>query len=173
LEEAKREWVDGEVQKWAEGVRLLAKVASRFPQTAYAGLVKSLQTEWTYLQRVVPDINAAFAPIEKAVVDDFLPLLFGDSSATFEQTRALMAIPVKFAGTGITDPVASAARHHAFSRDVTTAVTTSLISGERLEVAGYLDQAHRIMSRGRAARDGDLEREYSCQKDQFSDRAQR
>ena len=47
--------LDGpEVKKWVAGIEILARIASRFPQTAYAGLVSSLQAEWQYLCRVVP-----------------------------------------------------------------------------------------------------------------------
>lgn len=45
-DEARDKWLEPQVQKWAEGVRQLAMVAKRFPQTAYAGLTKSLQAEW-------------------------------------------------------------------------------------------------------------------------------
>jgi hypothetical protein len=47
-------WMDPKVKKWVAGIGILARIASRFPQTAYAGLVSSLQAEWQYLCRVVP-----------------------------------------------------------------------------------------------------------------------
>lgn len=53
-DEDRREWLRPQIQQWLHGVRCLAKVARRFPQTAYAGLVKSLQCEWQYVQRVTP-----------------------------------------------------------------------------------------------------------------------
>jgi hypothetical protein len=47
-------WMDPKVKKWVAGIGILARIASRFPQTAYVGLVSSLQAEWQYLCRVVP-----------------------------------------------------------------------------------------------------------------------
>ena len=47
-------WMDPKVKKWVAGIGILAPIRSRFPQTAYAGLVLSLQAEWQYLCRVVP-----------------------------------------------------------------------------------------------------------------------
>jgi hypothetical protein len=47
-------WMDPKVKKWVAGIGILARIASRFPQMAYAGLVLSLQAKWQYLCRVVP-----------------------------------------------------------------------------------------------------------------------
>ena len=40
-----------------------------FPQ---AGLEKSLQQEWEFVQRVTPGINNAFGPVEKALRETFV-----------------------------------------------------------------------------------------------------
>ncbi len=45
-----REWVEEKAQTWADGVLELSKVVGRYPQAAYAGLQKSLQQEWQFLQ---------------------------------------------------------------------------------------------------------------------------
>jgi hypothetical protein len=48
--EGEGEWVREKVDGWANGVKALAKVARRYPQTAYTGFTRrSLQMEWTYL----------------------------------------------------------------------------------------------------------------------------
>ncbi len=47
-------WLDPKVKKWVAGVEILARIASRFPQTAYAGLASSLQAKWQYICRIVP-----------------------------------------------------------------------------------------------------------------------
>ena len=41
--------------------------AAKYPQAAFSALSKSLQFEWTYLQRVVHDCSAAFAPVWDAL----------------------------------------------------------------------------------------------------------
>jgi len=48
--EAKTKWLQPQIQQWIKGIKRLANVAPRFPQTAYAGMAKSLQLEWQYLQ---------------------------------------------------------------------------------------------------------------------------
>ena len=46
--EAEREWLKEKVQGWKELVSVLAGVAQKHPQSAYAGLQKSLQQEWDF-----------------------------------------------------------------------------------------------------------------------------
>ena len=45
-------WIQEKVEGWAESVQTLAGVACKQPQSAYAGLQKSLQQEWSFVQRV-------------------------------------------------------------------------------------------------------------------------
>jgi hypothetical protein len=66
-DEAREAWLEPQLDAWVYGIQQLAKVAVRFPQTAFAGLAKSLQSEWMYLQRVIPDAGPAFAPLEAAL----------------------------------------------------------------------------------------------------------
>ena len=66
-------WLQDQVEAWKFRVRPLAMVAHRFPQTAYAGLTKSIQLEWQYLQRAVPDLAETFAPVEIALREAFCP----------------------------------------------------------------------------------------------------
>ena len=57
-------WIKPQVEAWAHGVRVLAKIARRHPQSAYAILVMSLQSEWQYLQSTVPRVVTLMVPIE-------------------------------------------------------------------------------------------------------------
>ena len=84
-------------------MKALGRIATRFLQTAYAGLVKALQNEWTYLQWVTTGSGGLYAPIEKAITKNFLPALLGQ--ATIGQTmQDQTAISVKRAGLGIPNP---------------------------------------------------------------------
>jgi hypothetical protein len=55
-----REWVEEKAQTWADGVLELSKVVGRHPQAAHAGLQKSLQQEWQFLQRVTNGLSDEF-----------------------------------------------------------------------------------------------------------------
>ncbi len=66
---------------WVDSVKELAMVAERYPQAAYAGLQKSLQQGWQFLQRVTEGLGDEFRDIEKALQKEFLPALSGDDLA--------------------------------------------------------------------------------------------
>ena len=78
--ETRDAWITTQVNDWAHGVKALGKIVTRFPQTSYAGLVKALQNKWTYLQRFTTGNRGLYEPIEKAITDDFLPALLGQSN---------------------------------------------------------------------------------------------
>ena len=70
------QWFWTKVEGWAELVKNLAGVARKHPQSAYAGLKKSLQQEWAFVQRVTPGIGEEFGPVEEEIAKVFLPALF-------------------------------------------------------------------------------------------------
>ncbi len=88
-------------------IRELAKVAERFPQAAYAGLQKSLQHEWQFLQRVTKGLGNEFSDVEQALHHNFLPALFGQDSVD-DPLRQLASLPVKKAGLAIPNPTLTA-----------------------------------------------------------------
>ena len=57
------EWVWTKVEVCAHGVRILAKIAKRYPQSAYAGLGMLLQLKWQYLQMPVHGVGSLMGPI--------------------------------------------------------------------------------------------------------------
>ena len=52
-------WLGEKVEGWWYLVATLAGVAHQHLKTAYAGLQKSLQQEWDFMQRVTPYIGMA------------------------------------------------------------------------------------------------------------------
>ena len=90
------------------GIQIIGRSAEKYPQSAYSGLVQSLQTEWTYLHRVVPGTEATFKPIKKALTEDFLPALLGDSRAIAASLLEETCLPVQFSGLVIPNPITNA-----------------------------------------------------------------
>ena len=68
--------LEEKVEGWVALVRTLLGVARKHLKTSYAGLEKSLQQEWAFVQRVTPDIGDAFSPVEYALQDYFPSALF-------------------------------------------------------------------------------------------------
>ena len=132
----------------------MARYATRYPQTAYAGLTKSLQQEWTYVQRVTPGIEDAFAPVEKALREQFLPALFGlGDSKHLDAQRALLALPTRQGGMGIPDPTKRATPNFDASTGVCGPLVESLVDNEpRFDMRGYVKNAKQLWEAGAVAR---------------------
>ena len=83
-------------------------------QVAFAPLAKSLQCEWDFLQRVVPNCADAFKLLSVKIKKEFfLALLGGDVT---EAEEALFALPTSLAGLGIFDPTKTASLAYQTSR---------------------------------------------------------
>jgi hypothetical protein len=124
-------WLLPQVQQWTEGVQTLARVARRFPQTAYAGLSKSLQSEWQYIHRVLPDCADAFQPVEDALRTSFLPAMFQE--AEVGDLRPLLGLAVSNAGVGIPNPTLTSDDAHRTSVACTSHLSSTLRAGEQLD----------------------------------------
>jgi hypothetical protein len=83
-----------------------------FKNQDYSGLQRSLQHEWKFVQRVIPDIGDQFAEVGKAISHSFLPALFGDDIVDDDPRLKLACLPVKHAGLALPDPTASAQRNY-------------------------------------------------------------
>ena len=73
--EAEKRWLAGNITGWAESVDNITGFSRKNSHSAYAGLHKSIQQEWAFVQRVNPVIGNAFGPVEKALRETFLPAL--------------------------------------------------------------------------------------------------
>jgi hypothetical protein len=69
---------------------------TRPPLQAYKS--RYIQHEWQYLQWVTAFINADFESIERAIQQDFLSALFGNTNVSEDKMRSLTLLPVKFVG---------------------------------------------------------------------------
>ena len=136
-------WLQPMVQKWVGGVERLAKVALRYPQSAYAGLVNCLQAEWQYLCRVEPGVGPHLEPVEAALRTKFIPALLGGQESISDELRLLIAQGVKQGGLAIRDPVSAAARLYQTSTEATALLVNSLTSNSHLD-----NEAHAGCVRG-------------------------
>ena len=133
------------VAKWTLGVEILAVIAVKHMQTAYAGFALSLQNKWQYLQRVVANMGAYFAPLKMAIRTNFIPALEGVQSWEVDRGyRELLTHSVQQGGLALCNPVDTTSYGHAASKAVTDHLTMSLIGdpgvmifnlGQHLETA--------------------------------------
>jgi hypothetical protein len=143
--EDQSDWVKSKTSDWVAAVHELSQVAARYPQSAYAGLQKSLQQEWQFLQRVTEGLDSEFEGIEEALTTKFLPALFGapDTDSTLRQ---LACLPVKKSGLAIPNPTTTADENWTNSTVVCGHLIAALRGTEEFRSADH----NHIMSAGRA-----------------------
>jgi hypothetical protein len=156
-DEARAAWLEPMLNDWVHGIEKLSMVAQRFPQTAYAGLSKSLQMEWQYLQRVLPSSGPAFAQIETALAETFLPALLQEPAAPTPPFRNLLALPVRKAGLGVPDPRQTGADCHTASLACTEELTRTLRAGTNLDVQAHANHASKQRRRLKKIKDEEQE----------------
>jgi hypothetical protein len=125
------------IQRWVTGIERLAAVATRFPHSAYAGLVSCLSAEWQYICRTVPDVGPRLAPVEQALRTKFLPAITGISGPINDELRTLLGNGVKTGGLAIRDPTISAASLYSTSIDATSMLAGTLIRNEPINIDAH------------------------------------
>ena len=111
------QFVREKVDVWVDCVDKLSQLLSWHPQAAFASLTKSLQCEWDFLQRVVPDFTDAFTPLNKKIKKRFFPAILG--AGVTEADEALFALSTSLAGLGIFDTTKTATLAYQTSRQGT------------------------------------------------------
>ena len=131
-EKEKSVWLTGKVNEWCSAVSVLAKVAKKYPQTAYAGFTMVLQNEWQYVQRVVSGTSSFFQPLEAVIRREFIPALFGCAPNEISgEFRELLSHGVKQSGLAIRNPTDTAARVHHASKEACAHLVESLVNDEQ------------------------------------------
>ncbi|KAL5479542.1 hypothetical protein EMCRGX_G023072 [Ephydatia muelleri] len=119
-----RNFMKQKVEYWTECVTKVSKAAVRAPQAAFSTMTKSLQCEWEFVQRVVPDCAETFIQLQHAISDQFFPSLLG-GVVTVEEKR-LFQLPTYLAGLGIYDPTETAVHAYKTSRQGTATVSEAI-----------------------------------------------
>ena len=73
----RRGFVEDLVKKWISELECLTTIASSQPQAAFAAFTKSLQFQWSYVQRVVGGCQSLFMDLETTIWEKFLPTVMG------------------------------------------------------------------------------------------------
>ncbi len=129
-------WVLGRTTTSGPRLRSAAATAE-YPQAAYAGLCRCFQAEWLYLQRVTDCDEALFQPLEDAISATFLPALLGETGPVADIVRRQAALPVKWGGMGIRNPVWTAEHNLYTSQFCTSALQASLRANTNLNVGDH------------------------------------
>ncbi len=130
-EQTKNEWLGEKVDGWTQTVEVMATIAEKFPQTVYAGFTFCLQNKWQYVQRVISDTGAFFAPLEVSIRSKLIPALLGIAPSEMNgDLRQVLAHSVKMGGLVLRNPVDTATHVHEASMEATSHLTQSLVEVE-------------------------------------------
>jgi hypothetical protein len=151
-EKMKERWIKPKVADWVYAIETLALVAVKYPQCAYRLLVTSLQNEWQYASRTVPDIGPHLKPVETALAVTFIPALLQIEGHVQPDFRRLLANGVKAGGMAIRDPVGDAPRLFATSQEASTVLVASILANGPLDSASHKRMVRAAGKRGRKAR---------------------
>ena len=94
------------IKTWTGCYWLMPAELYIYPQAAFAALSKSLQFQWSYLQRVVPNCESCFEILRNALNDIFWPALLQGTVSDSE--KKLFSLPARRGGLGICDPLSTA-----------------------------------------------------------------
>ena len=99
----KQKFVGDKVKDWVREINVLAKIATTEPHAAFAAFTHCLQAKWNFVSRTIPEIGSMLTDVEDAIRQKFLPSLLRREVS--DDIRALLALPARFGGLGIFDPV--------------------------------------------------------------------
>ena len=133
-DEYRLSYVKTKISKWIKDVQQLSEIGKEEPQLALSGYTKGLCQRWTFLQRTVPGIAELFEPLEKVIAHTFIPAIVGREIS--ELQRDMLALPVRYGGLGLANPVKTADREYETSRLV-TANLTELIKHQDISLDNY------------------------------------
>ena len=140
-----------EVASWTASVARLSAAAKSYPHTAYCALTRSLTSEWTYLQRVVSGCDEEYAPLRDALQRVFTSALLGRE--ILEREHALFALPAKYGGLAIPDPVSTAPTAFSVSLEATATLLLGVSTGEDIGIHDHHQKCRKVASE--ASRAGD------------------
>ena len=92
-----------EISNWLEEMLLLADVAKIQPHAAYAAFTHGYIQNFSYLLRVVPNIEHSIQPLEDCIRSQLIPILTGISPPN-DSVRDLLGLPVRLGGLGLINP---------------------------------------------------------------------
>ena len=118
--------MSNKVIEWVNEVKRRSSIAVTQPHAAYAAFTHGLKHKWTYLIRTIPNIDDQLQPLEDVIRHKFIPSLTGQSALS-DETRDLMALPIRHGGLGITNPTRNNTSYHQSSENITAPLVSLIL----------------------------------------------
>ena len=159
------------VENWVKDVEQLAVIARDEPQLAHCAFTKALCMRWCFVQRTISNVSHLFQPLEEAICEKLIPSIVGRKVSDVE--RKILALPVRFGGIGILNPVETADREYATSVEVTSNLKSIIFNQE--ETLANLDEERTksIINQAKQDKDKRLTQELETLKNAVDDNLKR
>ena len=126
--EFKEQYVKNKVNCWIQDTEQLSNIANNEPQLALSAFTKALCMRWCFVQRTISNISHLFEPLEECIREKLIPAIIGRRVSDLE--RRLLALPVRFGGIGILNPVETANFEYESSIKITGNLTSIIYHQE-------------------------------------------
>jgi hypothetical protein len=113
----KEKYVKRKVDSWIADVEQISGIGMDEPQIALSAFTKALCMRWTFVQRTISGISHLFQPLEDAIRSKFIPAIVGRKISDIE--RKILALPVRFGGIGVLNPVETSETEYEASKKTT------------------------------------------------------
>ena len=123
----KKDYATEKVREWERCVRRVADAAAKYPQAAHTALTTSLQAEWDFLMRVMPEERATFEPLHDALTHYLSQL--SDHPVTPTEAK-LMMLPTRHGGMGVRDPTERVAAAYETSTKGSSLLISTIQDGD-------------------------------------------
>ena len=113
----KARFVEKKVLTWISALKRISQIAATQPHAAFAVFTHSLQRQWTFLSRSMPELSLLLQPLETEIRLSFLPSLLRRNVNDAE--RELLSLPARCGGMGILNPTVECVFAHSNSNLIT------------------------------------------------------
>ncbi|KAL7481130.1 hypothetical protein ACHAW6_006813 [Cyclotella cf. meneghiniana] len=120
------------IQKWVVGIEQLSAVTTRFPHSAYAGLVSCLSAEWKYICHTDQCLRQL-----RPLGIKFLPAILGPADPIDDELQTLLGNEVKNCGLAFQDPTLTAISLYTTSIKATNMLAGTLICNEPIHIEAH------------------------------------
>ena len=126
--EFKERYVKKKIDSWITDVEQLSAIAKDEPQVSLSAFTKALCMRWSFVQRTISQIGHLFQPLEDTIRVKLIPAIIGRRISDIE--RRFLALPVRFGGIGILNPVETSDTEYQNSVKVTANLKQLILNQE-------------------------------------------
>ena len=150
-----------------DDVKQLASIAKDEPQISLTAYSKALCMRWCFVQRTISNISHLFQPLEEVIREELIPAIVGRKISDVE--RKILALPVRFGGIGILNPMETAEIEFNCSLGI-TAELKNMIYNQETTLENYNEESVTTsIKKMKADKENRLETEFDSIKAQVSE----